>query len=1356
MTITKPQVERYRLDAIIGKGGMGVVRRAFDTHINRNVAIKRLSLPKTMSGERKREAIALFEREYHTLAELAHPRIIQVYDYGVDEQGAYYTMELLEGESLRARAPFPWRQACSLFRDVASSLAILHSRRLVHCDVTPNNIYFSADGHAKLIDFGAMAPMGVSKNFVGTPSCIAPELVQQQAVDGRADLYSLGACLYYVLTARHAYPARDFRQVRSSWRSPPLAPSRIQAEVPPALDQLVLSLLSLAPVGRPSTAAEVFERLTAIADLSTDEQLGVAHAYLNTPTLVGRTAEITTVRRALIRAARRRSTHLVIEGKPGMGRSRFLDASVLEAKIIGFNTIRADAADADAGDFGVARRLSRELVAVDPSLADHIDTIGLFQPAGSEAEHGGTTQQQQRETIISGLNRVLVEASRTRALAVVVDDVHLIDEPSLAFLSSLSTQGGDSRLLLILSHASGAESRAPAAMELISQSVKTLHLRALDQDGCRALLSSVFGEVRNLDALNLIAYQKCGGSPSELMDSARALIERGIVRYEGGSWLISDDFQAAEKTMERSTDVQIRLRELSDDALELISLIALDRDHLMEIGDYAQLCQHHDTVRVHRALDDLIQKNLLQPVGAHHRFVREPERLQVVADLDDARRQTLHLRLAERLTTSRKNPIYLGYHFLQAGQLSRAKEPMRRLSDFADANPLADILRNPILFETVEGVIEGAEREGWLPADYIVHRTGLIINAVYCGMPELVKPHARKTLQMLSNLSGLSDYDKLDHIEESQRLAAILELAQERCKNACEDGVSFNPILAIRRLSHASLYTAAAALSMADPQLLDQIPNLKPLAPLSPVIALIDRLISAMGQLVRGQLFDAWDELEAIRFDLDGIDKESLDAMTRVVLESRVLKCLCGLKAGFAAPGTSADIDVYTPFRPHAAQGFRARYLMAMCEILEAETANRQFEVMSVQAGDRQEERIAQLVAYSTVYTFSDDLMGLKQAYEKFQQVVQVRPGWKYRRALVRAHYLRCRGEIERAIVEIESSLADIDQEHGDWAASAAVHLTLLSLAGNHQRARQIGSDYHKRAIELHRPTYEIELALALCHAESGDETAARHHFNTAFTALKKRGVGGIYLGYCQEIGARIAMACRDGQAFYGHVGECANFYRVDTNPVLYLKFSNLMREAASRGITPSGTTTTDVENHPVSRQQDELEQRLQSILNTTKDSLELFHRSLALIVEHAKARGGALFLNTPEGFERKAVTPNVELASTFDQEIYNYYSTEVEEDGTATVTIFDSEQLPNKPRAKTALGDHVYPFLLEYASDQGIQVCGMVALIVDQHEKCPSRIDAIPVVARVLADREEVIGSVLFETRKSDDEPIA
>ncbi len=156
-----------------------VVHKARDRATGKLVALKRL---RALDGnERASKTRTLFEREFHVLSQLAHPRVVRVHDYGVDAVGPYYTMELLDGGDLHGQAPVTWRRACSLVRDACSVLALLHSRRLIHRDLSPRNLRCTEDGKAKLLDFGAMIPMGPVKQVVGTPPILCARGAEPRA-----------------------------------------------------------------------------------------------------------------------------------------------------------------------------------------------------------------------------------------------------------------------------------------------------------------------------------------------------------------------------------------------------------------------------------------------------------------------------------------------------------------------------------------------------------------------------------------------------------------------------------------------------------------------------------------------------------------------------------------------------------------------------------------------------------------------------------------------------------------------------------------------------------------------------------------------------------------------------------------------------------------------------------------------------------------------------------------------------------------------------------------------------------------------------------------------------------------------
>lgn len=137
---------RYRVEHLLGRGGMGAVYKVCDLSTGELLALKRLN-PEASAvlGE-------LLEREYCTLARLCHPRIVQVFEFGIDRGSPFYTMELLSGADLSHQAPMEWRKACTALRDAASTLGVLHARQLVHRDLNPRNLWQTPDGRLKLLD----------------------------------------------------------------------------------------------------------------------------------------------------------------------------------------------------------------------------------------------------------------------------------------------------------------------------------------------------------------------------------------------------------------------------------------------------------------------------------------------------------------------------------------------------------------------------------------------------------------------------------------------------------------------------------------------------------------------------------------------------------------------------------------------------------------------------------------------------------------------------------------------------------------------------------------------------------------------------------------------------------------------------------------------------------------------------------------------------------------------------------------------------------------------------------------------------------------------------------------------------
>ncbi len=208
-------IGRYRITGELGRGGMGVVYRAVDPQLDRQVAVKRISLD---SGEPSAgELENRFLREARLAARLHHTAVATVFDAGRDGDALYLVMELVEGESLQrrlARGNFPSAgQSLELAAQVADALAAAHQKGIIHRDVKPANILLTAEGAVKVSDFGVAKAVGDATDLtrsgtvLGSPAYMAPEQIQGQGIDTRADIFSLGVVLYEMLLHRRPFPA---------------------------------------------------------------------------------------------------------------------------------------------------------------------------------------------------------------------------------------------------------------------------------------------------------------------------------------------------------------------------------------------------------------------------------------------------------------------------------------------------------------------------------------------------------------------------------------------------------------------------------------------------------------------------------------------------------------------------------------------------------------------------------------------------------------------------------------------------------------------------------------------------------------------------------------------------------------------------------------------------------------------------------------------------------------------------------------------------------------------------------------------------------------------------------------------
>ncbi|HET8935601.1 MAG TPA: protein kinase, partial [Polyangiales bacterium] len=690
MEVTQPSRAtqgRYRVDDELARGAMGAVYRAFDTVSGRKVALKR-----SLSADPK--YLRMFEREYHTLVGLKHPRIIEVYDYGVDEIGAFYTMELLQGSDLGTLAPLDYRVAARYLRDVASSLGLLHARRLLHRDLSPRNVHVGDDGRCKLIDFGALSSFGVPNLVVGTPPFVPPESLHGLALDQRADLYALGAVAYAILTGRHAYRARTLEALPTLWRQTPPRPSELVKEldkrelsaIPPELDELVMSLLTLDPLARPASAAEVIDRLNLIADLPRDEEdVAAARSYLVGVEAVGRTREHKKLQEKLEQALAGHGAHVVVEARAGMGSTRLLSDLVVDAQLAGALPLLVDAATS-SGPFAAVHQLIDKLLVTARdhtlrALAGHEPVLARFSPAlqaafavAPDVTDFSLTPGEFRQRVLVALMDGLSRLCRDDSVLIAVDSAHQLDDGSAALLAALASDAGTKRMLLVMSVDPDRLEAAPPALRASMQGGTRIHLRALARAEVALLVRSWFGGAEHGERLAALLYRTSGGNPRACVELAEHLVRNRIVRDIQGAWVLPYALNEDELPSSVQAVQAARVQSLPEPERRLAEALAVHRGRLplewcLEIADAEQLKEPFAVIEA------LTRENVLSGAGNSYTFSYDALREALVVSLSAERKRALHVRMGRLISArgdgSLTSQLDAGWHLLHGGERER-------------------------------------------------------------------------------------------------------------------------------------------------------------------------------------------------------------------------------------------------------------------------------------------------------------------------------------------------------------------------------------------------------------------------------------------------------------------------------------------------------------------------------------------------------------------------------------------------------------------------------------------------------------------------------------------------------------
>jgi len=454
--------QRYRLDSELGRGGMGVVYRATDLELHREVAVKVLSANSSSAEARER-----LLREARSAAALNHPHIVAIHDVGEAAGMPFLVMELVQGPRLSDAKPSYLPRVVEIATQICNALEHAHANNIVHRDLKPDNVLLSTGSQSsvKLADLGLALPafgarISRAGVIVGTASYMAPEQALGQAVDGRADLYALGVLLYELTTGRLPFTGDDPLTIISQHVHAPVVPPRVlRPDLPCALESIILRLLAKDPAQRFSTAQEtgaaLLESLNPTAEEPSKDTAPVAAILdaLSRGRLVGRTTELAEARELWQRARESRGHAVFFSGEPGAGKTRLAREITIQAAVDGGLVLSGGCYEYEATtpylpfveavrrwvrdetDDERLRDMLGDAAIQIAKLAPEVETrLGPFPERHQPAPH------EERLLFFDAVAQVFSNLARRQPLLFYADDLHWADRGTLWLLSHLLRQ----------------------------------------------------------------------------------------------------------------------------------------------------------------------------------------------------------------------------------------------------------------------------------------------------------------------------------------------------------------------------------------------------------------------------------------------------------------------------------------------------------------------------------------------------------------------------------------------------------------------------------------------------------------------------------------------------------------------------------------------------------------------------------------------------------------------------------------------------------------------------------------------------------------------------------------------------
>jgi hypothetical protein len=692
---------RYQVKKFLGEGGKKKVYLAHDTLLDRDVAFALIKTEKLDDNARKR-----INREARAMGKLGdHPNIVTVHDIGEQEGQPYIVIPYMAGgdvEGLIEKAPehrLSLDKVIDITKCICKGLEFAHSKGIIHRDLKPGNVWLSADGTAKIGDFGLAVAIDLSRltqsgMMVGTVSYMPPEQAMGGKVTEQADLYSLGAMLYEMVTGRPPFVGDDSVSIIGQHiNTPPVSPTWHRADLPPALEALITQLLEKDPGKRPESATVVLQALESIEAGKISKEVSQETPVENPlyrRVFVGREPELKQLQTAFDGAMSGQGALMMVVGEPGIGKTALCEQLATYVKLRGGKTLLGHCYEEGSLSlpylaFVEAMRsyvLSREVKDLREELgtgaADIARIVSEIRERLKVKPRPKGDPEEERYRLMQAVTGFLANAANVQPLLVVLEDLHDADKGTLDMLTHISRNLSGTRLLVVGTYRdvevdrSHPLSAALAELRRVSTYGRVL-LRGLNPDEVRRMLGSITREEIPWGLAEAV-HRQTEGNPLFVQEVVRYLAEEGLISEKEGRWRPTKDTPLEMNIPEGLRDViGKRLSLLSKECNQLLSIASVigrefPLDTLRGVSDIKEEAFVN-------ALKEAVQMSVLeersQVASVRYRFTHAFFRQTLYEELIAPQRLKLHQQVARSMEKQYEKRIEehateLAEHFSQS------------------------------------------------------------------------------------------------------------------------------------------------------------------------------------------------------------------------------------------------------------------------------------------------------------------------------------------------------------------------------------------------------------------------------------------------------------------------------------------------------------------------------------------------------------------------------------------------------------------------------------------------------------------------------------------------------------------